>query len=295
MNWDDIATLLAIAETGTARAASRQMGISQPTVGRRIDRLEKDLKLQLFDRSRDGYILTRDGAELLSIAKSMGAAARDLQNYTLVPDANAHLNVRLSASDWPAMFLATETVAICTFENREKIRLEIDVSEETAALSLRQADLAIRHGLPSAGDFVTRKLGEITCAIYGSNAFVETNPQALSEKRFTDCDWITFTQEQAHYYAMIWLQERFNDNEPKLRASTTAMIFEMTAAGGGLAILPGFLADREPRLVRVSPEIDELRSDYWLIVHKRLLRQQQIRATVDTIVEIFSRLKRDGG
>lgn len=289
MNWDDVAALLAVAKTGTARAAARQLGVSQPTVGRKIERLEKDLNLKIFERSRDGYVVTRQGAELLSIAQTMGTAARDIQNHSRSSETMTHVNIRLSASDWPAMLLATQTEMICALESRAGIRLEIDISEETAALSLRQADLAIRHGLPSSGEFVTRKIGEISCAIYGSNSYVEAHPCAETRQRFEECDWITFTHEQAHYYAMLWLQKRFKNNEPRLRASTTATIFEMTAAGGGLAILPCFLADREPRLSQVSPIIHELRSDYWLIAHKRLLRQGPVRETFDTIVQIFSR------
>jgi DNA-binding transcriptional LysR family regulator len=50
LDWDDIRYFLAAAHTGSLAAASRQLGSHQPTVGRRIDSLEKRLGIRLFQR-----------------------------------------------------------------------------------------------------------------------------------------------------------------------------------------------------------------------------------------------------
>jgi len=288
MNWDDVAIFLAVARAGTARAAAEQLGVAQPTIGRRIERLESDLRLQLFDRSRSGYVLTRQGAGLLAMAEAMEAAARGLQQQSLPEDPVSLVDVRVSALDWPAMLLAVHSGLLRELEELDGARLEVDVSDETAALSLRQADIAIRHEIPPAGDFVTRKLGAIPCAVYGAAGYVEAHPEAATERRFGACDWILYTPEQAHYTTMLWLAERLGERTPRFRASTTAVIHEAVAAGGGLALLPCFLADRDPRCVRVSAEIDDLESDYWLVVHKQLLRRPAVRRSVDCIVRVFA-------
>ena len=289
MNWDDVAVFLAVARTGRARAAAEQLGISQPTIGRRIERLERDLRSPLFDRSREGYVLTKQGVELVSMAEAMDTAAQGLQHRSLPRDALSPIDVRISALEWPATLLATNADKLHALEELASARLEIDVSDETAALSMRQADIAIRHEIPPSGDFITRKLGTIACAVYGAAAYVAGHPAARSERRYGACDWIMYTHEQAHYPIMLWLSGQLGDRQPRFRGSTTAVIHEAVAAGGGLAILPCLLADRDPRCVRVGAVMDDLHSgDYWLIVHKQLLRRPAFRRTVDGLVRIFA-------
>ena len=45
MNWDDIRFFLAVARTGTVLRAADQLGVSRPTVMRRVAALEKGLAL----------------------------------------------------------------------------------------------------------------------------------------------------------------------------------------------------------------------------------------------------------
>jgi len=288
LNWDDIETFLAVAQTGRARAAAARLRVSQPTIGRRIERLESALRLHLFDRSHDGYVLTRQGERLLPQAQAMAAAAAGFTPIAAEEAPSAPVDVRVSASDWPATFLATQADALCALEAAAGARVEIDVSEDTAALSLRQADIAIRHGLPQSGDFVTRRLGGLPCAIYGSRAYVAAHPSARDDRRFTDCDWIMHTHEQAHYVTMRWLADRLKGRSARLRAATTAVLHQAVAAGGGLAILPCFLGDSDPRCEPVSDTIADVHGDYWLVAHKQLLRRPPIRRTVDTLAKMFA-------
>ena len=51
MDWDDYRYFLAIARTGSLTAAGRGLGVSQPTVSRRLETMEARLKVRLFDRT----------------------------------------------------------------------------------------------------------------------------------------------------------------------------------------------------------------------------------------------------
>ena len=64
MSWDDRRFFLAIARERSLTAAGRALGVSQPTVSRRLNALESRLKVCLFDRTRQGYELTAVGVEL---------------------------------------------------------------------------------------------------------------------------------------------------------------------------------------------------------------------------------------
>lgn len=59
---------VAIAETESFNGAARRLNISQPTMTNQIIALEEALRVQLFERSRAGTVLTPVGRELLSNA-----------------------------------------------------------------------------------------------------------------------------------------------------------------------------------------------------------------------------------
>src|SRR5436853_680770 len=77
MDWDDVRVFLAIAREGSMRAAGRALGLSQPTIARRLTAFEAGFGAQpLFDRLPEGVRLNPAGEQLL-------AAAEDAENAML--------------------------------------------------------------------------------------------------------------------------------------------------------------------------------------------------------------------
>src|SRR6267154_2289616 len=69
MEWSDLRIFLAIAREGTLGAAARKLGQSQPTMGRRLRALERAVGQTLFQRTGEGFVLTDEGAAVLSHAE----------------------------------------------------------------------------------------------------------------------------------------------------------------------------------------------------------------------------------
>ena len=55
MDWDDLKILLALSRRRSARGAAQLLGISNSTITRRLDDLERSLGTRLFDRTPEGY------------------------------------------------------------------------------------------------------------------------------------------------------------------------------------------------------------------------------------------------
>jgi DNA-binding transcriptional LysR family regulator len=53
-NWSDLRVFLAVLDAGSTLAASKALGMAQPTVARRIDALEHATGLTLFERDTRG-------------------------------------------------------------------------------------------------------------------------------------------------------------------------------------------------------------------------------------------------
>ena len=71
LSWDDHRYFLAIARAQSLTAAGKVLGVSQPTVSRRLEAMESKLKVRLFDRTRRGYELTAIGTELFETVKKV--------------------------------------------------------------------------------------------------------------------------------------------------------------------------------------------------------------------------------
>jgi len=186
-------------------------------------------------------------------------------------------NVRVSVGEWAAWFLSRSLAgSSSTTTLPAGIVLELVESQQTANLARREADLALRHHPPEAGDLYVSKAGVFAVAVY----------------RRTDSDagaWITYTEEQAHYPTAAWVQQRLREAGDAIasRASNMAMQLAAIQAGAGRGLLPCFIGDCDPLLERLSPPLPEIAAEYWVIVHRDLRRAACVRAVIDWIRRLF--------
>jgi DNA-binding transcriptional LysR family regulator len=75
-DWDDLRVLLAVARHGSLNGAARVLGLTQPTVSRRVAAVEGRLGIQLFDRDMYGMVPTAACAGLLAGLERMDAEAQ---------------------------------------------------------------------------------------------------------------------------------------------------------------------------------------------------------------------------
>jgi DNA-binding transcriptional LysR family regulator len=281
-DWDHVRMFLGIARAGSLRAASLEMGISQPTVGRHLTALEASLAVTLFDRLPEGLRLTDAGRDLMPRAEAMETAALAFHRHGDAISGVRDRQVRLTASPWSALFLAGEIG-----QRPEGLFLEIRQSDDTQLLTKREADFAVRHGLPLTGDFVTRRLGSIGCAVYAAPALAAQMLAMTKDRIFIDAPWACFAEEFDLYESQRWILGHLGDAKPVFRAGTTPMLQHAVRSGVGAGILPCFLGDKDPGLVRVSQPIAVLNSDIWLIVHRDLRKAEGIRIAGDWVAEQF--------
>ena len=79
MDWNDIRLIAEIGRTGSFTAAAEVLGISKPTVSRRIAFLEQTAKARIFRRGPHGASLTATGEKLVRHAAPIRDAAVDFE------------------------------------------------------------------------------------------------------------------------------------------------------------------------------------------------------------------------
>jgi DNA-binding transcriptional LysR family regulator len=261
------------------RAAGRALGLSQPTIARRLAAFEASFGgPSLFDRLPEGLRLNADGEQLVPAAESIEDAVLTLERRRAAASPVLSGTVRVSAGECAAGFLARCLSEATTTALPSGITLElVDELRQTANLVRRQADMALRHEPPEGGDFYISKAGTFACAVY--------------RRRGADAGaWVTYTDEQAHYAPARWVQRQLEETGKPvaLRASSMLMHLEAIRAGTGRGVLPCYVGDGHPLLERLTPPIPEIAAEYWIIVHRDLRRAACVRAVIDWMKALFA-------
>ena len=277
IDWDNARVFLAVARHGSLRAAGRVLGLSQPTVGRRLAAFEAAFGgPALFDRMPEGLRLNPAGAALVSAAEELESAGLALERRRAAASPGLSGTVRVSVGEWAAAFLSGSLGNGSGTPLPKGITLELVESQQTANLARREADLAVRHHPPEGGDLHIAKLGTFAVCAYR-----RCGDEAAA--------WVSYTEEQAHYPTSRWVQRQLRETGAPvaLRCSNMPMQLAAIRAGAGRGLLPCFVGDADPLLERVTPPVPEIAAEYWVIVHRDLRRAACVRAIIDWIRQTF--------
>ena len=285
MQWDDLRVFLAVAQAGSLRRAARVLRLGQPTVVRRLRQLERGLGARLFERTPDGHRLTRNGQDLLPMAQSMAEAATTIDRRRATFGDETTGVVRLAAGEWVSWFLAPHLTGLA--RHHPDLTVELVETHNEPDLDRREADLFVRHGLPARGHLVRVGLGTMAAAIYGAAGLVEAQPAARTDARWRACPWVAYDAPHEYFRTMAWLSARIGERRPRVRASRFALQLQAIRAGAGLGILPCFVGDADPTLVRLTAPVSDLAHDQWLIVHPDLKSAPRVRVMMDWLRATF--------
>lgn len=283
-NWDDLRVFLTLAREGTLTTAAKTLGVSHPTVARRVAALEKQIGARLFERLPDRFVPTSAGEALLEDTEAMERAALSIDRRSAGLSDTVSGVVRISAAEDVSALLAAHLPVLQT--ELKQIEFELSARHTLLSLSRREADLQISEQTPDLADIVARKLGRAAYAIY---AHPDIAVARLSAAAFKTVPWVGFDDDHTRMPGQRWLQERLGNGRPATRCNNWLVIRETARAGGGYAVLPCYLADGDPHLQRVGNPIPEVFADQWLLVHRDLRALPRVRAVMDAVIDLFQR------
>jgi DNA-binding transcriptional LysR family regulator len=153
------------------------------------------------------------------------------------------------------------------------------------SLSKREADIAVSLSRPAEGRVHVRKLTDYRLGLYVAAG----GPSPASLEEAAALPFISYIDDLLYTPELDYTPPALKTVEPRLRSSTLLAQHQACAAGAGLCIMPCFLADADPRLVRVLPEAVNLLRSFWMIVHSDMRDLARIRVTGDFIAEAVHR------
>lgn len=278
-SWDDLRFFLHIGRAGSLTAAADKLRVSHATVFRRLGSLEAELGVRLFERSRSGYALTEAGQGLLKVAADMetglASATRQLGKRAAWPGGV----VRLTTTD--TLMHAALAPLLSAFQREAGVQLLINTSTVQQDILKGEADVAIRAGGRPADPLVARRLCRIESTVYRSRKIGGATPDNLA-----DFPWVAGDETFAHLDSSKWLHQQGLDANAVLRTNSHVNVLNLVKAGAGLAVLPCYLGDLEPRICRVLPTPPKAwRSDLWLLTRLDLRHVPRIKQLFDAVYE----------
>lgn len=272
IGWDDLQVFFHVAQTGGLSSAARELGLSPPTVGRRMLALEKQTGQTLFERSQNGYRLTDAGSTLMDRVRGMQAAAEPIEQF--VTSQTRLPWVRVSAGTATAQFLADKFNTLST--RGDRFRLNLVTTEAVLDIAHREVELGIRNRPAESGNLASRKLGTLRFAPYRN--WSVPRPELL--------EWIAMDPDHARHPAARWLHQA--DVPIRAFASTVSTVRELVKAGAGIGVMPCMIGDCDPTLSRAGPIIEELTETQFLVMHGDDRHQGPIRTVIERIVDIYA-------
>lgn len=287
MDWDDIRFFLAAARSGSLAAAARQLGTHQPTVGRRIDGLEKRLGVRLFQRHAQGLTLTDEGQHILLAAESMAEAAATLQRASGLQDQEIRGSVRIAAPGGLAVHVVAPGLPLL-HERFPNLDVVLQPSASSADLTHGEADVAVRLYRPSAGELVVRRVGQMGFGLYASPGYLQQHGAPRSTADLPRHALIGYGLQLRHLEESRWLESMTKGARYLLRSDDTHARLAAAESGLGLAVLPHVLAQRSPSLQRVRVAAEAPPKTVWLVVHRDVRHIARVRAVFDWLGEVFA-------
>ncbi|MGM0584620.1 MAG: LysR family transcriptional regulator [Pseudomonadota bacterium] len=283
MNWDDLRYFLQVARTGRLTSAARALGVDHATVSRRVAALESALGARLFDRSPRGYALTEAGRLLLPTAEAMESASIAAAQEVGGRQHDLSGAVRVGMPEGAASHLVTEAAtALC--EQHPRLELQIVALPRTFSLSQREADFAIVVTPPVAGRLRIRKIADYRLRLYGAESYLAARepktPEDLRRHRL-----VGYVPDLIFDKGLDYLSEIAGAASPALASTSLLVQLELVLAGGGLGVLPDFMARRHPTLRPVLPEATEITRAYWLVLHQNTAELARVRRTSRAFAE----------
>jgi DNA-binding transcriptional LysR family regulator len=248
-SWDDLRFFLLAAQARTLAGAARAAGVQHTTIGRRLTALEQSLGATLFVRGPEGLTLTPMGALLLPLAQK---AANDMQAVVEFV-ASRRNRVRLALPSGFVTLFAEDLARLA--RERPDITLETVSGGQIADLLRGDADLALRIGPIQDPDLVARSLGEVGSSLYASPRYLQQHPAPSDPSDLRGHHIVAFGAELSAMPAARWLEANASQAVVVLRTNEMTTMLEAAASGAGLALLPCLLADPDPRLVRLTPQV----------------------------------------
>ncbi|MEW5686793.1 MAG: LysR family transcriptional regulator [Pseudomonadota bacterium] len=285
-DWDLLQSLHAVLEAGSFSAAARIRRLTQPTLGRHIDQLERQLGAPLFLRSPRGLqptdLALAFRPHLADMAAAASAAGRDIAGIV----SGEGGVVRVTVSEIVGIEVIPPMLARFRAAN-PRIDVELTLSNKNDDLTRRDADVAVRMARPTQNSLVAKKVGELGLGFHATPEYLAQHGTPTSFDELVKHTLIGFDRAYPELVNDLSIGRPITRDLFSYRTDNDVAQLAAIRAGVGIGVCQNRLGRRE-QLVRVMPGEFGFSLDIWIVMHETLRGSPRMRLMFDHLAKEFA-------
>jgi DNA-binding transcriptional LysR family regulator len=241
---------VAIAETGSIRAAAAKVGLTQPALSKSLQSLEEELSVSLVHRTSRGVNLTPFGQAMLTRGRGIAQEVDRLREQIEQMRGAQQGTINLAVSPSPSVILLPQALSRFRREYPDvQLRIREAVFPDTLQM-LREglADIALgahpeikKNKQP---EFLVERLYYNRLVVTGRVGHPKAGAGSLSE--LLDCDWLLHGPEEGpgSMYAPVFKAHQLQPPLPSVISQSFIATLTLLEGSDALSLLPERLIRR---------------------------------------------------
>lgn len=281
-DWDNLRIFLTAVRAGNYTAASKLLRIDRTTVGRRLDKLEYQLGLPLFEQQGDSYQPTRAGSRALEAAAEIENLVDMLSTELMGMKQHRSGHIRLAVS----AELGGEFFSDIAGFRHEHPEIELSImsfADPSESVLQRRSDIALYLGSKCPSHLRGMKIGQLTEAPYAAQSYLDQ--QVHQGHALENLDWIIYAESISMPASQRWPAYINQSNASALRVDGWPALKEAALNGIGAARMWTFVADSYAELMRLGDQKDLQNLGLWLLVRDDVPIDPVVRLLMDHLAQ----------
>jgi len=259
-----------IAESGSISKAARVLGVTQPTLSRRLAALEREVGSALLRRDTHTMSLTEAGRTLLSDARELLAMADRMGGRLQREKETLRGHLRLVSVVDVGQWVVSRVLS--RFQRlHPQVTVELHLINRPTKFVKEGFDCSILVGAPMDRGVVGRRIAELPRRLVAAPGVLEREGVPECPEDLSGLPWVGFLQP--HFFTRDRLElvrgkavERLK-LAPAMLLDTVTAVREAVLEGAGFTVLPEWMSGddvAEGRLVELLPEWRAVPAELYL-------------------------------
>ena len=281
LDWGNLEYFISCANHGTLSGCAKEMGVNHSTVSRKIEKLEKELAIKLFERRSSGYALTIHGKDLYKEVQKIDFKISALkERFIPNPDLMDGKLVIYKQGEGGNNMTNIITKLRKNFPN---LNIHVMNQSDSNEITSEMYDIGFIGTTTPPIDSIATLLGELNMHIYGSKEYLK------KFKNTDDFEWVTYKRkDQADTNFVV--NSFFQNPNIIISSDSYQDAQSFVSSVNGLTFLTDLDGDSDSRLDVFKREEYAFKIGFYLIQHELSRSNPIVRAVKQTILEDIDEL-----
>ena len=180
------------------------------------------------------------------------------------------------------------------YQSYPDLNIDLMLEERVLDLPMREADVAVRMKEPSQADLIRKRLMSVRMRLFATRDYLARRGAPSSVERIGEHRLICQHPGSIQVSAGASLVQQLLGHgvENVLHVNNYFGVMQGIATGLGVGVLPDYMAEDEPDLVRVLPEVESGEVPVFLAYPEELRQSRRIQVFRDFIVAEIGDVRR---